>query len=625
MKKYFVTLILLLLLPYLLFSISNGQKIFSVESDEFKDLETLYIASGHALPSTTGPWSEDELELMLDKINPSLLPENLYPTYERLSSSIKTRERDGNFAWDFKGEVNLELYAHTNTDGSVMTAQSGKVGERRAITIKEKLFQDNRNLIYNYNNNKPFLLLSGDIYMWNNFYGYFGFNFSNTRHAGDEYEKELGWKNIQTNIIMLRDFSFNSGLMAFNFPSRAFVSVGGHGWNLIIGRDKLSWGAGKSGNMTISNNMPWQNFIRFTTYTNTIKYTLLTSFYPHSMNYWDGNNAVGKGTWHAMYNTVNPLEGIRMYIAHRLEGRLFGDKLSLTLTDGLMYMNETNSLDFNALNPFNFNHNNYIYCDTNSTLIFEADYTPIRNLNIYGQFIIDQIAFIGETAPSEKVKENPNAFGYLLGVQGVLPLLGGNLTLSGEFAQTDPYLYLREGEYTNNIQQHNYGINYVVALREVPNSVPGVVYDEYVLGYTYGPDALVGNINALWKNESFPLELEGNLFFMAHGTHDAWTEWQQIGGKKEDVENVGYSWNDYNKNAHSPTTSHTPVNDKYLDADKRDSVEYTFNLGLAGKYTFNKHFSVNMQLDYTFVINHGNVKHDAEHDVQVILGGTFSF
>ena len=33
-----------------------------------------------------------------------------------------------------------------------------------------------------------------------------------------------------------------------NFPYRAFVSAGGDNWSMQVGRDKVSWGAGKSGN-----------------------------------------------------------------------------------------------------------------------------------------------------------------------------------------------------------------------------------------------------------------------------------------------------------------------------------------------------------------------------------------
>jgi len=45
-----------------------------------------------------------------------------------------------------------------------------------------------------------------------------------------------------------------------------------------VGRDKLSWGAGKSGNLMVSNNLPYQQFGRFTTGFDQFKYTLLSSF-----------------------------------------------------------------------------------------------------------------------------------------------------------------------------------------------------------------------------------------------------------------------------------------------------------------------------------------------------------
>ena len=61
---------------------SNQQKIFSLDSDVHQAIEFLYMAQGLGLPSTTGPYSQAELTLMMEKINRAQLNENLLPTYD---------------------------------------------------------------------------------------------------------------------------------------------------------------------------------------------------------------------------------------------------------------------------------------------------------------------------------------------------------------------------------------------------------------------------------------------------------------------------------------------------------------------------------------------------------------
>ena len=48
---------------------SNQQRIIAVDSPVYKAMENLYIMVGKALPSSSGPWSENEMALMLSRID----------------------------------------------------------------------------------------------------------------------------------------------------------------------------------------------------------------------------------------------------------------------------------------------------------------------------------------------------------------------------------------------------------------------------------------------------------------------------------------------------------------------------------------------------------------------------
>ena len=619
MKKTFATTIVLLVCALFVFAgTANMQKIYSVDSQEYMMIKYLYIAQGHSLPSTTGPWSADELANMLKVLDTSSMDSVQKAWYDAVDASINARpEIDlDKFGMTFNGTANLELYFHTNTEGHEIIATSSH-------DITEKAFQGNH-WVYDENSQKSFLNFELETYLTDHFYANFQADIANSWHSDENYTEELGVSKLSTNIIGLKHLKFNLAYFDGNWPYRSFLSAGGSNWNIQIGRDKLSWGPGETGNLTISNNMPYQNFGKITAYSDYFKYTFLTSFYPHPINYWDKQyDGAADPHWHGLDNTYwgPAYKGLSMYIGHRLEARLFNDKLTLAGVEGLMYMSEDNTIDVRALNPLNFNHNNYIARNSNSTLELEFNYTPIKGLNVYGEMIIDEIAFPGiETPPSATERKNPTAMGFIFGVKGVYTVGNGILHASAEFAKTDPYLYLRDGldrinEAKN--QQGYYGLNYVVAIRNWSSVGAGITYDEYFQGYTYGPDAVVANLKAGWTTADLRLSVEGSLFYMAHGTHDQWTMWTPIGGSEED----------YNANKSSPTDKHTSYNAKYdyKSVNTDLAVEKTFVCGINASYKVLSWLTAMVQADFVSIKNYGNIPGVDQSDFQLVASATFSF
>ena len=620
MKKPIAAAIILLFCSFLVSAgTANMQKIYPVDSEEYTMIKYLYIAQGHSLPSTTGPWSADELADMLRVLDVGSMDSVQKAWYDAVEASINARpdiDLD-KFGVDFSGKINLELYFHTNTDGHAVTANTS------SHDVTEKAFQGNH-WVYDDNSQKSFLNFEMETYLTDHFYADFQADIANSRHSDEYYTEELGISRLSTNILGLKHLKFNLAYFDGNWPYRSFLSAGGDNWNIQIGRDKLSWGPGETGNLTISNNMPYQNFGRITAYSDYFKYTFLTSFYPHPINYWD-NQVPGAENphWHGLDNTYwgPAYRGLSMYIGHRLEARLFNDKLTIAGVEGLMYLSEDNTIDVRALNPLNFNHNNYIARNSNSTLEFEFNYTPVRGLNIYGEMIIDEIAFPGiETPPSAENRRNPTAMGFILGVKGVYTVGNGILHASAEFARTDPYLYLRDGVDRDNAagnQEGYYGISYVVAIRNWSSVGAGITYDEYFQGYTFGPDAVVANLKAGWTTADLRLSVEGSLFYMAHGTHDAWTMWTAIGGSEED----------YNANKSSPTDKHTSYNAKYdYKSGNTDlAVEKTLVCGINASYKVFSWLTAMVQADFVSIRNYGNIPGVDQSDFQLVASATFSF
>lgn len=614
MKRLLAILSIAIIFAGILFAkADNLQRIFGTSCDEYQAIKYLYISQGHSLPSTTGPWSADELMKMLGILDYQALNQVEKNTYDTVLSNLTkdARIEREDAAFNFNSTLNLELYLHTNADGYARTTVQG---------VEEKAFQGVDQWIYSAKDQKSFYNIEWESFIYQSIYTNFQMDLGNSWHAGDDYERELGYENLNTNILFLRSLVPELALFDANFPHKAFASVGGNGWNLQIGRDRLSWGAGEEGNLTISDNMPWQDFFRATTYTKHFKYTFLTSFYTHPINYWDNQyEGSDTGTWHGQHQDYPALHGLRMYIAHRFEGRFLNDRLTVTGTEGLMYMSEDNTIDFRALNPMNFNHNNYIANNSNSTLAFEFDYTPIKGLNLFGQVIIDEIAFPGiEDNPSPTESSTPPASGFMLGAKSAFTVGDGLFHITGEFAKTSPYLYLRDGIYENShgVDDGMYGIDYVVALRDWSSSVGDITYNNYFLGYTYGCDALVGNLKAGWTRSDLKLSVEGSLLFMAHGTHDAWTQWDWYGGSQES----------YDVNHTSPTPSHTTNNNKYPNAKVvRNSIQYTTVCGINANYAVTRYLDAMVQADYVNIVNYGNESGINQDDFQTVVSLTLKF
>ncbi|AEV29954.1 hypothetical protein SpiGrapes_2178 [Sphaerochaeta pleomorpha str. Grapes] len=561
---------------------ANKQKIFSLDSDVYEAIASLYVIQGLSLPSTTGPYSEAELLMMLEKVDTGRLNGATKATYDYIASQLdvqpKMQTKGMGLSWNF--DANLETYTHTNT-----TEFTGRENWNRG-----------------YISQKPLLSVGLETWPSESFYGYSELSIGNTYTL----ENAFGSIPFSTNLIILSPATLMD--LDFNIPYRAFVAMGGDGWTFQLGRDRMSWGAGESGNLMMGDNLKYHNMARYTAFGEKYKYTFVTSFFPHPSSYLGGGDGavVGDGQ-------EDILSGLNMFMAHRLEWRMFSDKVGLALTESIMYQSEENLLDLRVLNPAMIFHDNYIRSNSNSLLGLELDYTPVKGVNLYGQAVVDEFSLPGEPVPSATEVNYPVTFGYLAGVKAVAPI--GNLMghASLEFAYTDPFLYLRY-QTKNDASATSgdaYSLNFVGTIREFTNK-DGTRYNAEFIGYEYGGDALVFNLNGGVKKYG-KWNVEANGFFMLHGTFDIYTMWSRVGGSS----GVPYDIS-------TPTTDHPTgnYNDPTAQAT-RDSVSQTLVVGVSGSYEITPCLKAFGQVDYIHIGNYGNVSGTVVSDVQLTLGVTY--
>ena len=585
MKKFFIFLIVFLLVINSAFAQTNNQKIYDTKSEVYEALKYLFVISNHALPSSTGPWSAAELLLMLDQIDYDQLEKGAKNAYNFAKDELyyELPENKYDFIWNF--DANLEMYSHDNTTDYV----------------------EKRDWIYGKLDQKPFIHLGIETYAAENFYGFFDFDFRNSVHTGTE----LGETKLSTNLITMQNLAFNFNDVSLNFPFRAFSTFGGDNWTIQLGRDRVNWGAGESGNLIVGDNLEYHNMLRFATFFDSFKYTFISSFFPHPINYFDSGK-IDLGN-----SQTQIITGLSAFLAHRFEGRFLDDKLNFTLTETMMYMSEEGMLDLQFFNPSMLFHNNYIRYMSNSILGFELDYTITNGLNIYGQLVVDEFALPGEPVPGKADWAFPTSFGYMLGLKGYKSYNEGILYSSLEAVKTDPYLYLRYGVGDTDQDSGEYGINYVVAIRNYSNSASSsVTYDLEFLGYKHGGDAFVGNLNVGYK-EFNKFHIEGNAFMMAHGCNDMYSTWSEVtdGRKPSLPTHSGWLTEDHkNHGNHMDATAET----------SRNAISYTTVLGINGGYQLTSSLSLMAQIDYINVINYKNRKGETSNDLQMTVGLSYS-
>jgi len=160
----------------------NLQKIYPIDSDIYQAITALYISQGLALPSTTGPWSADELLEMLEKIDTGKLSGGTLAAYQYASSELN---RDTT-TFKFGLSAAMETYYHTNTTD----------------------FTDESDWVVGFAERKPLLDINLETWPGEYFYGYssvsVGNNCYNGWNATDGFTSTLfGQYALTTNIPLV--------------------------------------------------------------------------------------------------------------------------------------------------------------------------------------------------------------------------------------------------------------------------------------------------------------------------------------------------------------------------------------------------------------------------------------
>jgi hypothetical protein len=457
-----------------------SQEFIPLASPVYEEMDTLYLIAGYGTASNARPWSKSEANLILGRIDRASLQTRALALYDSIAAAISPGLRfklgdDSQFGVAF--DLAFETYLHQNSADFDIEEDWIRGAEERRPMAKLKL----------------------DFSLGDFFYTYCDLQYGKSRYSDLDkiqsvislYANGIGaivGPSDASALIVAEDsavfgpaFATNvlerSYYVDFITPKRAIAAAGGANWNLSLARDKISWGNGHSGNFVVDGHGDFQDFAQFTAFSDRFKYQWLNIFL-------ETNPSSG----------ANPDTYFKTLMAHRLEFRITRS-LTFAVSEDIMYQNDVFNLKY--LNPAFIYHNLNNRSMFNAIAHAELDFSPIKGLNAYGQFVLDQAR-----APNEDASQS-DAMGFLGGLEYATPIGKGFLDSSLEFALTTPLLYRRDV------------VDFLMFRKYDINGAGNILAIDY-LGYQYGGDAMILQGEANWRLPGRGM-LGLRLFGMRHG------------------------------------------------------------------------------------------------------------
>lgn len=533
-------------------------EIFRLSHPVYDEVEMLYVLEGKASPLGAKPWTRTDVSHLISRIEPSSIHGRVLK--DRIESYIAEEKSQG---FILNAEIAPRLFLHSDSqfssNGSIVASSSL---DEPAVWL---------GLGYRFRN---CIALYTDFALAVPFTDVHGYDESGaiTRYPS----RRLGMI-CSSNIPFLPD-----SLDIMNFPNNAYLSLGFDAFRFVSGRGQIEWGNGMMGNMMLGNTLPYHDYLSLAfTGSDVFSYQMLASFFTHSRNKTSTSDRF-------------PLDGLRMLIAHRFEFSFFGGKVLLALNEGIMYQSPTNYFDPRLLNPLFFLHNGFMAGNSNSLATAELEYSPVRNLSLYLQLAVDDLAVGGEPKPGEQ-GGSADGIGAMAGVRYFMPAGDGIMHMNAEFVYTSPFLYHRAME---NEPVYTKELYFVSSTR---NMIGGSGFVERYLSFPFGSDAIAAQVDIGYRKTSV-FDVTGTLSFMAHGVIDQYSTTTQYSGGEEIT--------------HAPSTS----NPFAPDESKGGVVEYTLTAGVRAQYYILDYLPVDAGLNLVSVWNMGNQRASVKTDLQFDIG-----
>ncbi|MDL2229823.1 capsule assembly Wzi family protein [Treponema sp. OttesenSCG-928-L16] len=445
-----------------------------------EDIRFLVRQGGRSFRSLTPPLSRDEVMQIMDDIDPALLNGAGREAYGRITDALNPgmRLKDGFFNLSFQVSAALEGRFRTNPD--------------IPWTKKD-------------NESNPVLSLPVGLYFSDVFSAYFEPFLGSDPSYYDDGDSHWG-----TNI------PYKTDRFDLNFPLRAYIAAGGEWWNFQLGRDRLSFGAGNTGSLSISDTPDYYDFARLSLFSPNFKYSILISQMPMSISDLGIDPAVYDPA--ADPDTLHSTNQRYLYL-HRLDFRLF-KKLSIGISEAIMVGDS--SLELRYLNPVSIFHSMFAWRDygkwgkkdgdmVGSMLSLDAEWAIIPSLAAYFQFVMNEFSTQYELKNWPDT-QSPRGLGFLGGLEYVRNIGGWGAAFFAEALYTDPYLYVLSSPFASYIW-----------MRRLSDLGSKDLRYQWI-GHSEGRDTIMFTLGGRLFKEKWEFDMD--ISFALKGEHGLSWDWQ---------------------------------------------------------------------------------------------------
>ncbi len=468
----------------------NLQTVFSADHELAEWLRILLAEQGRAPLFASGPYSAAEIRQNLRRIDPGQLSAPGRELYDRISARLRPapqleqRLDDDRPGVGFRAglEINLESYLQLNPGETAW--------------------------LYGYEQRRPLLTVPLELWALQSAYATLDFTLRKSYSSFDDYMTRELWEALEEdgerrvpetpNPDPRTNFPSEFDALDPQFPFRSFLAVGGDHWSTQFGRDVIAWGPGRSGTLIISDYADYHEALRFAAFFERFKYSY---FWANAPGIETGSGADGD-------DEIRRRE--RNYIGHRVEFRPT-ERLNLAINE--VYLVTKESMELRYLHPVMVFHNHFIH-SRNSAIIagLELDFAVAPGWRVYGEYAFNSLMF--ELLHGDNVKDDPNAWGALVGIEGRLPQRRGYLLTGIEGVYTNPWLYTHEQHYTSFTHSRRLQTEHL-GTRSVTVEKP--------LGYWAGPD-FVGLFLTLGYEQPSAYTVLGRASLRGKGERDLYRD-----------------------------------------------------------------------------------------------------
>ncbi len=395
-------------------SAQNSQTVIPVRSEVYDLVRSLYVEQQLGLPSGARPWTVEELEHHLDRIDPARLSPAGRLAWDRVAGLTLQRRvygEQGGFAFNASLEASLETYWH------IGEKPDPQVGDKSDIVLPDDDVWEHA-----FRDRLPLLRVPLEVWLFDGLYAVMEIE------ARQEPRVSILEPDTHLNVIT------NVYDLYAHTPFRGFLALGGAHWSVQFGRDTLDWGSGVGGNLMLSQSAGYLDFVRAATWWRAFKWTAVYA----GLEPWLTAAEIENDPDVLNAATRREPELYKAFFAHRLEWRI-ANVLGLGLTEATIFGRKYPDVSY--LNPMMVFHDWFENKITNINLALEAEWTPVPGLAVYAQYVLDQWQTPVETSTNPDASDEPNSYGYLLGIEALRPAGPGWIEASFEWIHSNPWLY----------------------------------------------------------------------------------------------------------------------------------------------------------------------------------------